>query len=487
MVPKFYMNFEIVSIRGDGGRGNRGGRGDGRVERGGRGDGGRGNRGGRGDGRVERGGRGDGGRGNRKRLTNGGGRGDGGPKLAHMTLYYELKSKMITLRKTNNRNAKSPKHPIPKCLGKRILLVRSGEIRHHISLLCCLCNKKFYINNGGKSQVKAHSETKTHKERQSIASQDSGQSILTVGENNNIVVAPSKLNLTIDDLALKAEIIWALKCCKNNFSFKSNDDTNEIFKEMFPDSKIAAQYSMSVTKTRYLIQFGIAPLVLETLKEDIKQTPITFQFDETTTSQVKKQYDGLIRYNSKIHKRVVTHYCGSLFVGHCDAQHLRQHFFDFGKKLNWNVDYVLHLMMDGPNVNKKFHRELEEDLKQLYGKYILKTSTCSLHPIHTAFKKGLSKIAFDYDKFSQDLHFFFKHSAARREDYNFVNLESDIEAHVMLRHVSSRWLSLKKALVRILEQWANLKRYFLTFLPTTTGFRSKIESTARYDSKFLHF
>lgn len=263
------------------------------------------------------------------------------------------------------------------------------------SARCCLCNKTFHINNGGKSQVKAHSETKTHKEQQSIVSQESGQSTLKIDEHTNMVVVPSKLNLSNDDRTLKAEIIWALKCCKSKFSFNSNDDLNDIFKEMFPDSQIAAQYAMSSAKARYLIQFGIAPYVLETLKQDIKNTPTTFQFDETTTSQVKKQYEGHIRYYSKIHKRIVPHYCGSLFVGHCDAQQLRSHFYEFGKKLGWNVDYLLHLMMDGPYVNLKFHRELEEELKDVYGKFILKTSTCSLHPIHTAFKNGLKKILFD--------------------------------------------------------------------------------------------
>lgn len=154
------------------------------------------------------------------------------------------------------------------------------------------------------------------------------------------------------------------------------------------------------------------------------------------------------------------------------------HFYEFGKNLERNVDYLLHMMKDGPNVNKKFD-DFVDDLKQLYGKTILNIRTCSLHPVHTAFKNGLAKIPFDFDKFAQDLHFFFKNSAARREDYNFVNLESDIASHVMLRHVSSRWLSLKVSLLRISEQWTNLQKYFLEFILSTKGFASKIEGTVR--------
>lgn len=57
---------------------------------------------------------------------------------------------------------------------------------------------------------------------------------------------------------------------------------------MLPDSVIAKTNSMSETKTKYVIQFGIEPYVLEELKNYIKGTPFTFKFNETTTQQVKK-------------------------------------------------------------------------------------------------------------------------------------------------------------------------------------------------------
>ena len=58
---------------------------------------------------------------------------------------------------------------------------------------------------------------------------------------------------------------------------------------MFPNYKIARKYKQSETKVKYSVQFGIA-------KQDFSKTPFTFKFDETTTSQIKKQYDGYIYY-----------------------------------------------------------------------------------------------------------------------------------------------------------------------------------------------
>lgn len=57
---------------------------------------------------------------------------------------------------------------------------------------------------------------------------------------------------------------------------------------------------------------------------------------------------------------------------------------------------------------------------------------------------------------------------------------TDLETQMLLRHVSSRWLSLKPVLIRISGQWLNLRQYFLKFLPKEKNFAREIASTARY-------
>ena len=107
---------------------------------------------------------------------------------------------------------------------------------------------------------------------------------------------------------------------------------------MFPDSKIAKDYSQSKTKVKYVIEFGIAPHIRSLVQADIYERPFTFHFDETTTSQVKKQYDGYVTYYSKSRKEVCNAYCGTLFVGRCTADDMLVHFYEFMKKLPWTRD-----------------------------------------------------------------------------------------------------------------------------------------------------
>lgn len=277
-----------------------------------------------------------------------------------------------------------------------------------------------------------------------------------------------------------------MKCAKSNFSFNSNEDNVTLFQNMFPDSVIAASYKMSYTKCKYIIQYGICEWVLEELVRDMKEKPYSFLFDETTIVQIKKQYDGYVQYESSSHSDIVTRYCGSTFHGHCDAKDLKANFFEFKKKLSLNVNYLLQIMKDGPSTNLLFQKLLTKALEDEYNSSLIDTGICSLHTVHNGFLKGLKMLNFDFDGFICDLVFFFKRSSARREDYKMIELITKVETEFLLKHVSSRWLSLRKALNRILEQWVNVKNYFLDYLPKQKNFAKDVESTKRYQNIRKH-
>ena len=77
---------------------------------------------------------------------------------------------------------------------------------------------------------------------------------------------------------------------------------------------------------------------------------------------------------------------------------------------------------------------------------------------------GEKESAFDRDDFN-DLHFFFKLSSARREDYASLGNVTNVVAQHAKKHVETRRLSMKYVTLCLLEQWSNSKEYFLNFLP----------------------
>ena len=59
----------------------------------------------------------------------------------------------------------------------------------------------------------------------------------------------------------------------SHFSYSSASDIVNVFKAMFPDSKIAQGMSCRPTKMSYLVTFGTAPYFKQLLVEDLKKAP----------------------------------------------------------------------------------------------------------------------------------------------------------------------------------------------------------------------
>lgn len=60
--------------------------------------------------------------------------------------------------------------------------------------------------------------------------------------------------------------------------------------------------------------------------------------------------------------------------------------------------------------------------------------------------------------------FFFKLLSARREDCTFIEDITETAAAYAIKYVLTRWLSLKRACIRVIEQWDNLYECFINFL-----------------------
>ena len=155
------------------------------------------------------------------------------------------------------------------------------------SAFCNVCQVFFRIYNSGLSQVKTHGGTKAHKDKETLLSGKASQGVL-VSKDNGISLSEESLTLYFADQVLNAETLQALETV-SNYSFASTKGNNGKLRRMFPDSQIAKSFHQAETKTKYMIQFEVAPYVRKQVIEDFTGQPFTFKFDETTTSQIKKQ------------------------------------------------------------------------------------------------------------------------------------------------------------------------------------------------------
>lgn len=91
---------------------------------------------------------------------------------------------------------------------------------------------------------------------------------------------------------------------------------------------------------------------------------------------------------------------------------------------------------------------------------------CPCHILHNAASTAGSAFAntcgFDAEEFAIDLYYWFDKSTKRKNQLQSYNTFCNQEYRSMIKHVSTRWLSLELAIERSLKQYAGLKSYFLS-------------------------
>ena len=91
------------------------------------------------------------------------------------------------------------------------------------------------------------------------------------------------------EVVLKAELIWCLDVVQSKYSFRSSDNKFPQFAYMFPDSKIAKNFSFGRTKCGYLVTHGLASHFKKLLVEDLNElNNFVSLFDEFYNEIVKK-------------------------------------------------------------------------------------------------------------------------------------------------------------------------------------------------------
>ena len=290
---------------------------------------------------------------------------------------------------------------------------------------------------------------------------------------------PSVESFTIKKSTLDAEIIWAMKCVNNHFSYKSCQDTGKLFAKMFPDSTIAKQFALGERKCSYIISFGLAPYFKSVLMKKIEENDhITLLFDETLNqSNQQKQLDILARYWDPVENEVHTNYLNSAFMGHSTADDILREFYDNIKPLN--LSKILQISMDGPAVNWKFYDLLQKDIDKQFKCKFAYVGSCGLHILNNAFRKGVSSVDWNVASVLVSLYWLFKDSPARRED--FIGCSS--LKKLPIKYCTYRWLENVPSAERAILIWDDVKTYVRNVQigkctkPENKSFNSVMEAT----------
>ncbi|XP_048087841.1 uncharacterized protein LOC125286663 isoform X1 [Alosa alosa] len=174
-------------------------------------------------------------------------------------------------------------------------------------------------------------------------------------------------------------------------------------------------------------------------------------FDESLNqSAKKKQMDIHVRFWKD--DRVTSSYFGSQFLGHARAEDLLQSIKECVAQLNSR--HLLSVRMDGPNVNFKLLKLLQNEHSELHGDaQLISVGSCGLHTLHNAMKAGFT--TWQVDKLLRALHHIFHNVPAHREDYTATTGSSTFPRSFC----GHRWVENVPVAERAVEIWPMISTY----------------------------
>ena len=140
-------------------------------------------------------------------------------------------------------------------------------------------------------------------------------------------------------------------------------------------------------------------------------------------------------------------------MGHATADEMMEHFDSCTEGVDKNK--LIQISMDRPNVNWKFHREVQSKLTNETGKSLIMVGSCGLHIMYGAFNDGSDASTWPIQKLLVSLYMLFKDTPARREDY----VTATGSHKFALKLCPHRWAENVRVAERAIEIWPHVKAY----------------------------
>lgn len=319
--------------------------------------------------------------------------------------------------------------------------------------LCILCNIKFTIKHDGEKAVRQHSNTKKHLTALKSAQNNQFITSFLPKQNTN---TPEVLKIAIIELS---QIYHGLK---HNHSYRSVDCGIKINSLLYSDSDIGKKIHCGRTKAESIVENILAPksihIVLDELGVNNNQViPFSLANDASNKGN-KKMFPVAVQYfhlEKGIQNRIIDFY-----EDPCEnSEAITTRLLNCLQKYKLELSNVSSYSADNASVNYGKNKSVYKKLTDLNPK-ILK-SNCNCHVIHNAARHACKALSLDVENLVLKIYAEFSISSKRvkelKECFDFLELEYE---HV-IKHVVTRWLTLHKALEKIVNAWSAIKLYFV--------------------------
>ncbi|KAI5647013.1 hypothetical protein NE865_01268 [Phthorimaea operculella] len=263
-----------------------------------------------------------------------------------------------------------------------------------------------------------------------------------------------------EDAKKRAELKLAALIATKNLSFNLLDTLTPLLKDIFPDSEIAQKMTLCRTKGQAVVKQILGPQCKDTLVERLK-TPGNFfssVIDETTDITVKKQCAlSVISFNDTTNT-VETNFFDLYEVESGTGQNLCTEMLNKFREQNIPLENLVGFAAVTTNAMVGAHNSVFSHLKDEIPN--IACVKCSAHSIHLVASKACLKLPRSIEDMLRNIGAHFSRSSQRKSRLTEIQKFFDEEIHTILSPCTTRWLSLKPCVDRVLEQKLVLIEYF---------------------------
>lgn len=309
---------------------------------------------------------------------------------------------------------------------------------------CTFCRCDLNISHGGKNDLATHMKSNKH-----------CSNVKVVEDNRKIRTFFG--SSTSDNSVIKAECLFTAFLLEHNIPLSAADHAGSLFRKMFPNSEEVKKYACGRTKTTAIVS-ELADNTRDGIIQNLRSGPYSVATDGTNDTD-SKIYPLVVTFFDKEAQDIVSCVVSlPELKGESTGRNIGNLVVNELQRLNVPISNMIAFSADNAAVMMGCRNGAVAVLKEKQENLIV--IGCLCHLINLAAEKGTACLNIKVDEILVDTYYYLEKSSKRKDSLKkFQGLHGE-EAKKVLKHVSTRWLSLGKCLKRLLEEWDPLLSFF---------------------------
>lgn len=253
---------------------------------------------------------------------------------------------------------------------------------------------------------------------------------------------------------------------QHNIPLSLADHMSPLIRNVF-DGEIAGGYACAKTKTSCILNGAVAPEFRAELVSVMQQAPYSLSVDGSNDSGLLKMNPLTVRMFDENRGKVNTRFLDMCTTSGQHAGTAESIFNKMDQVLSLHHipwDYCVGLGVDNTSVNIGRHNSIMTRIHQKNPNVYIMGCPCHIaHNTASIAAEALQHdVRFDVEEIMVDLFYWFDKSTKRKSSLKEYCCFCDVQYRKIIKHVSTRWLSLEMAIERTLKLYDGLYSYFLS-------------------------